>query len=265
MGTMTLVVGIDIGASKIAAGLVSEDGLVLEEFKAPTPKDPNEAVKLIRKKVKSWLGKGVTAVGVGAPEPTNLPLWRNFPIKQRLSKALGVAVAVENDAHAALLGEIWQGAGKGKDPVVMLTLGTGVGGALWKDGQIWHGEDGRGAELGHTIVNRDFDGKCQVGHQGCIEAMVGGWANEQRYGKDIKTLFSDSTFLREWTANLRRGLIKLIAEHQPLITILGGGVSNDAAMFLPKLQDLEVPVVKAELGPKAGIIGAAWLALRREP
>lgn len=267
------VVGIDVGASKIAVGLVDSGGKLLGEQRQPTPADPNQAVELIVKLAKSYLEQSATAVGVGAPGPidfdhgnllkvTNLPGWRNFPLRERLSQALKVPVVLENDANVALLGEIWQGAGKGKDPVIMLTLGTGVGGALWKEGEIWHGETGHGAELGHTVIDPNFDGSCQAGHRGDIEAMVGGVSVKKRYGKDIKTLFSDSTFLREWTANLRRGLIKLIAEHQPLIIILGGGVSNDAAMFLPQLQDLGVPVVKAKLGTNAGIIGAAYLALK---
>jgi len=255
-----MVIGIDIGATKIAGGLVSEDGLVLEEFKFATPQDPNEAVKLITDKVRNWLDKGVQAVGIGAPGPTNLPRWRNFPLKKRLNEVLGLPVALENDSHAALLGELWQGAGKGKDRLMMLTLGSGVGGALWRDGKLWQGSDGHGAELGHTIIDPNFNGSCQAGHRGCLEAMVGGWALKQRYGKDVKTLFSDRIFVSEWTINLKRGLTKLIAEHQPKIVIIGGGVSNDAALFMPKLQDLGAPVVKAELGPKAGMVGAAYLA-----
>lgn len=270
---MDIAIGIDIGATKIAAGLVDEEGRILEHVERPTPQDPDEALEVARLMVERFLKRGAQLVGVGAPgqmdflkgvilDSPNLPQWNNYPLKEKLEEKLNTDIALDNDANAALLGELWQGAARGKKSALMLTLGTGVGGALWQEGKLWRGEDGTGAELGHTIIDQNYPDRCQQGHQGCLESMIGGGVNEKKYGKGLKELFEDADFLTQWRNDLERGITGLVKQYHPEVVVLGGGVIRDQAKFLPQLQAAGLPVVAATLGPKSGIIGAAWLAWR---
>ncbi len=269
---MEIAIGIDIGATKIAAGLIKESGRMLEHVERPTPEDPDQAVETIRLMVERFLKRGAQVIGVGAPgqmdsakgiilDSPNLPQWKNYPLKEKLETKLNTDIVFDNDASAALAGELWQGAARGKKTVLMLTLGTGVGGALWQGGKLWRGDDGTGAELGHTIIDPNYQDRCHQGHAGCLESMIGGAVNEKKYGKSLKELFSDTNFLTEWRSNLERGVTALVAQYHPEIVVLGGGVIRDQAKFLPQLQAAGLPVVAATAGPRAGIIGAAWLAL----
>ncbi|MBI3260781.1 ROK family protein [Candidatus Berkelbacteria bacterium] len=268
---MDIAIGVDIGASKVAAGLVNEEGRMLEHVERPTPQDPDEAVEVTRLMVERFLKRGAQVIGVGAPgqmdfvngvimDSPNLPQWKNYPLKEKIEEKFNTDIELDNDANAALLGELWQGAARGKKSVLMLTLGTGVGGALWQDGKLKRGEAGTGAELGHTIIDQSYPDHCQQGHQGCLESMIGGGVNEKKYGKGLKELFGDTNFLTQWRNNLERGITALVAQYHPEIVVLGGGVSRDHEQFLPQLQAAGLPVVAATLGPKAGIIGAAYLA-----
>lgn len=272
---MDIAIGIDIGASKIAAGLVDEQGRMLEQTERPTPQDPDGAVEVARLMVERFLKRGAQLVGVGAPgqmdftkgvivDSPNLPQWKNYPLKEKLEKKFTTDIALDNDANAALLGELWQGAARGKKTVLMLTLGTGIGGALWQDGKLERGEAGTGAELGHTVIDPSYPNHCRQGHQGCLESMIGGGVNEKKYGKGLKELFEDTNFLTQWSSNLERGAAALVAQYHPEIVVLGGGVIRDQAKFLPQLQAAGLPVVAATLGPKAGMIGAAWLAFQKK-
>ncbi|MFY9484314.1 MAG: ROK family protein [Patescibacteria group bacterium] len=267
-----IAIGVDIGATKIAAGLVQESGRMLEQAERPTPKDPDQAVETIRLMVERFLKRGAQVIGVGAPgqmdsakgiilDSPNLPQWKNYPLKEKLETKLNTDIVLDNDASAALAGELWQGAARGKKTVLMLTLGTGVGGALWQGGKLWRGDDGTGAELGHTVIDPTYPDRCEQAHQGCLESMIGGAVNEKKYGKGLKDLFEDNNFLTEWRNNLEKGIKALVARFDPEIVVLGGGVIRDQAKFLPQLQAAGLPVVAATAGPRAGIIGAAHLAL----
>ncbi|MBI3495361.1 ROK family protein [Candidatus Berkelbacteria bacterium] len=269
---MDITIGIDIGASKIAAGLVDGQGRILQEVERKTAQDPDGAVEEIRRMVERFLKRGAQAVGVGAPgridvmqgiiiESPNLPRWQHYPLKEKLEEKLNADIVLDNDANTALLGEVWQGAARGKRSALMLTLGTGVGGALWKDGKLWRGEGGTGAELGHIIIDPVYLDSCQQGHRGCLESMIGGAAHVKKYGKNLKELFADRAFVTQWAMALQKGVETLVAKFHPDIVILGGGVIRDHDKFLPQLQAVGLPVVAATLGPKSGIIGAAYLAL----
>lgn len=272
---MDIAIGVDIGATKIAAGLVDEKGRMLEQAERPTPQDPDGAVEAMRLMVERFLKRGAQLVGVGAPGQMdfangvivgspNLPQWNNYPLKEKLEEKLTTDVVLDNDANAALLGELWQGVARGKKTVLMLTLGTGVGGALWQDGKLERGEDGTGAELGHTIIDQSYPDHCEQGHQGCLESMIGGGVNEKKYGKGLKDLFNDTNFLTQWANNLEKGITTLVTQYHPEMVVLGGGVIRDRDKFLPQLQAAGLPVVAATLGPRAGIIGAAWLAFQKK-
>jgi len=282
---MDISVGVDIGATKIAAGLVDNEGRLLEQVERPTPREPDQAVETIRLMVERFLKRGAQLVGVGAPgqldyakgiimDSPNLPQWKNYPLKEKLQEKLNIDIVFDNDANAALAGELWQGAARGKGSVMMLTLGTGVGGALWQNGKMWRGEagppaarlahGGTGAELGHTIIDPAYPDTCQQGHKGCLESMIGGAVNEKKFGKDLKELFADSAFVAQWARALKKGIEVLVEQYHPEVVVLGGGVIRDQEKFLPELKAAGLPVVAATAGPKAGMIGAAWLAFEKK-
>ena len=182
-----ITVGIDVGGTKIAGALVSETGDILKSLKVPTPADNTDdlitAVVEMVKKLSS--GQEVAAVGVAIAGfidadqseviySPNLSL-RNEPLKAKLEARLGIDVFVENDANAAGWAEYRFGAGKDSDHMMMITIGTGVGGAIVAKGELFRGGFGIGAELGHT--NFIQEGRpCGCGQNGCLEQYASGSA-----------------------------------------------------------------------------------------
>ncbi|MEY3484186.1 MAG: hypothetical protein RLZZ218_1021, partial [Actinomycetota bacterium] len=182
-----ITVGIDVGGTKIAGALVSETGNILKSLKVPTPADNTDdlitAVVEMVKELSS--GQEVAAVGVAIAGfidadqseviySPNLSL-RNEPLKAKLEARLGIDVFVENDANAAGWAEYRFGAGRGSDHMMMITIGTGVGGAIVAKGELFRGGFGIGAELGHT--NFIQEGRaCGCGQNGCLEQYASGSA-----------------------------------------------------------------------------------------
>lgn len=181
-------IGIDIGGTKIAAGVVDDGGAVLARRVIPTESDEPNAIVAATLKVARELraaAPAAGAVGVGAaglvdPEAgvilgaPNLA-YRNLPVRAMLEDRLGLRVVVDNDANVAAWGEALYGAGKGAGDQVMVTVGTGIGGGLVLGGQLYRGAHGVGAELGHMVV--DPDGPvCGCGNRGCWEAVASGTA-----------------------------------------------------------------------------------------
>jgi glucokinase len=182
-----ITVGIDVGGTKIAGALVSETGEILSSLKVPTPADnTDELIQAIVQMVQALsAGQEIKAVGVAIAGfidadqseviySPNLSL-RNEPLKAKLEAKLGVSVYVENDANAAGWAEYRFGAGQGSKHMMMITIGTGVGGAIVANGELFRGGYGIGAELGHT--NFIPDGKiCGCGQKGCLEKYASGTA-----------------------------------------------------------------------------------------
>ncbi len=179
-------VGIDLGGTFIKFGLLDEQRRPGEVFQLPTPQDGLEAlVDQMVEGARQAMERGaagdgdVLAVGIGCPGPLsmsggvvydspNIPFFKNTPLRQMISDRLGLPASLENDANAACLGEYLCGAGKECDDMVLLTLGTGVGGGVVVNGQVLHGAHEIGAELGHTLV--EPGGRlCGCGQKGCLE------------------------------------------------------------------------------------------------
>lgn len=186
-------IGIDIGGTKIAAGLVSEDGALTESKRVVTPAVPAEIEDAVVGLVTAIRELGdVRAVGVAAAGfinhrtgvVTGAPniSWRNEPLRDRLQDRLGLPVDLENDANAAGWAEFRFGAGRGCSDMVMLTMGTGVGGAVITDGVLNRGATGMGAELGHIRYERDGL-LCGCGQRGCIEQYASGRALQRVAGE----------------------------------------------------------------------------------
>ncbi|MEZ5392519.1 MAG: ROK family protein [Bryobacterales bacterium] len=166
---------------------------MLEDFAIPT--DANDGPEIvvermvqgIREVQEGHSGKDLIGIGVGVPglvrldsgviaQAPNLPGWNDFPLKERLEQWLDLPVLVENDANAAALGEVWLGAGHDVDSLILLTLGTGIGGGIVSRGHIVHGADGMAGELGHMTVDPNSPHICGCGNVGCLEAEASGTA-----------------------------------------------------------------------------------------
>ena len=219
--------------------------------------------------------------------------WERVPLAAALAAALPVPVRVDNDAHVAALGEYWLGAGRGFDRLLMITLGTGVGSALLIGGEISRGRSGLGSELGHMTV--DPDGPvCGCGNRGCLEAFVGAGALEALArelagsGRPTRLPAEGDWGIREILAlapehdpvaeevvgrlvyYLAVGLANAVVTLDPEVILLGGGVAEAAEVFLEDLRretarrasGMAYPtplILPAELGNRAGILGAAYL------
>ena len=184
---MGLTIGVDIGGTKIMAGVVAEDGTVLDRVKIPTPKDPEQTAAAIAEAVRTVRGDyPVDAVGLGAAGFVSSDratilfapnvAWHHEPLKARIEALVGdLPVRVENDANAAAWGEAKFGAGAGRPNVVLYTVGTGIGGGIVLGGELFRGHFGIGGELGHYRVVPD--GRlCGCGLHGCLEQYASGSA-----------------------------------------------------------------------------------------
>jgi glucokinase len=182
-----LSIGIDIGGTKILGALVDRDGKILTEQRVPSPaQDPDLMVDTVVKLIEGLTSQAtdvIAAVGVAAAGfidadqshilyAPNLN-WRNEPLKERLQKQVTLPVFIENDANAAGWAEYKFGAGRGSKDMAMLTLGTGVGGAIIADYKLRRGGFGIGGELGHVRVVQDGR-QCGCGRRGCVEQYASG-------------------------------------------------------------------------------------------
>jgi len=188
--TSTLpILGVDIGGTKVASGIVDHHGKILAQTRKPmsahgTPESGMEAVASAIDAMISTSGGGIQSIGVCAPgpldpttgvvlNPPNLPCWRNFPLAERIQQKYDVPVKVDNDANAAALAETLWGAARGYRYVFYATIGTGIGTGIVFDNAIYHGHTGAAGEGGHLSI--DYRGPvCGCGKRGCIEILAAG-------------------------------------------------------------------------------------------
>lgn len=310
-----LAVGIDIGGTKLAAGLVASDGSVLARARDDTPDTGDAIVEACAKLAADLLARAGAAsgeapvIGVGAAGMVDLDgvvryspniAWERYPLRERLVAIAGGRVLVDNDGNVAAWGEFRAGAARDASAsMVMLTLGTGVGGGLVIDGRLMRGAHGFGAEFGHVVV-RDGGALCPCGGSGCLEAYASGTAVGQRArelleagevpgssplhglaapdGKAV-TLAAhagDPTAVRiveEAGYWLGVGITSLVNALDPEIVVVGGGAIQAGELVLrPARETLaarvmgagqrRVPqVIRSGLADDAGFVGAALLAL----
>jgi glucokinase len=211
----TFALGVDIGGTKVAAGLVDPQGTILFQTRVPTPAHGSaaegfgavqsaiEAVFAARPEARSSLtGIGICAPGPLDPvtgvilNPPNVPCWRNFPLAAEVQRVFGFAARVDNDGNAAALAEAIWGAGVGCRNVFYTTLGTGIGTGIVFDQRIYHGRTGSAAEGGHVTI--DYNGpKCGCGKRGCIEALCSGPAIARRAKERLAKLHQAGSPLSE--------------------------------------------------------------------
>ena len=196
-----LVIGVDIGGTKIAAALIDQNGHILHQTRVPmvAAGEASAALAAVRSaidfvackiRVKPGPHGLIRGIGICSPgplnphtgiviNPPNLPCWRNYPLAREISQAYGVPVKVDNDANAAALAEVLWGAGRGCRNVFCATLGTGIGTGIVIEGRIYHGRTGAAGEGGHLSI--DYRGpKCACGKPGCIEILASGPAIAKR-------------------------------------------------------------------------------------
>ncbi|MFD4242125.1 ROK family protein [Streptomyces sp. NPDC058525] len=296
---MSLVAGIDIGGTKTATGLVDSNGTLLRRRTLPTPAaDGPKAVVAAAVRAVRELGGPVAAVGVGSAgvvDPASgrivsatdaLPGWAGTELRRDLEQALGVPVSVDNDVHAHALGEAWLGAAAGRRHVLLVAVGTGIGGSLLIDGRVHHGARYVAGHAGHVPVPSAAGIPCTCGATGHAEAVGSGPALLAAYTKSASEPVSSLAEVAARAAGgedaarrvLARGagalgeaLGGIVNMTDPELVLVGGGVSNCgpewweplqeafAAELLPPLKGVELR--PGSLGGDAAVLGAARLAL----
>jgi glucokinase len=195
---MSWVIGIDLGGTKTALGLISPENAVVATRRMPTleHEGPQSIVERIAEQVTDLAkelpsDQRIAAVGIGCPGPVdhrsgrlltlvNLPGLSNTPLRQLLADRLGVPVRLDHDAKVAALGDFYYGAGQGRTHMVYIVIGTGVGAALITDGQLYYGESNTAGEAGHITVDR-YGERCTCGSRGCLETFISGPWLARRY------------------------------------------------------------------------------------
>jgi glucokinase len=311
-------IGIDLGGTNLKGALVDGSGCVLHERRTATeaeqgPEHVMARLLALADDVCAAAGVARTdlaGVGVGAPGPLdleagvvvtmpNLPGWEDFPLRAFAAERLGVPVVLENDANAAAYGECWVGAARDVRTMILLTLGTGIGGGVVLDGRIWHGYRSGGGELGHTIL-REGGRRCGCGARGCLEAYASATAVVARAKEALAAAPASSlhavrakrgavtctdvfaaaaagdataaALVDETGRLLGAGIHSLVNVISPEMVVLAGGMAEAGeALFGPVRETVramafdipgrDVRIEPGALGEGAGVVGAAGCAL----
>jgi glucokinase len=298
-------IGVDLGGTNLRAAAIDRDGVIIEQIEGPTNgirgnQAVLESIASAIKQLREVHGRaGLLGIGVGVPgfihmekglitDSPNLPTMKNYPMRDLLSELVEAPVILENDANAAAFGEKWMGAGKAVDDLVLLTLGTGVGGGVILGGKIWHGFMGMGGEIGHITVNPTGN-PCGCGNVGCLEkhasaTAIRAMADMLFPGEDLDPRqVNDRANEGDEKARMifeRMGealgiAIATLAQifNVPMYA-LSGGVLPAWSHFAPKMIEearrrsfnfrhcgAQNQIVPAKLGGLAGLYGAAYLPI----
>ena len=304
--------GVDVGGTTVKMGLFEENGTIVDKWEITTDTSeegksilPNIAASIAKKTEEHQLAKeDIVGVGVGVPAPVtadgvvngsaNLG-WKYKEVKRELEELSGLKAVIGNDANVAALGEMWKGGGAGEKNMIMVTLGTGVGGGIIIDGKILVGATGAGGEIGHICVNYDETDHCGCGNCGCLEQYASATGivklAKKKLGQEMRATILNKEDVTakdvfdavkagdevadeiavEFGKYLGYGLASLAAVCNPSVFVIGGGVSKAGEVLIPYIQkpyleraffaDKQVKFVLAELGNDAGICGAAKLVM----
>ena len=304
--------GIDIGGTTVKIGLFSINGEVIDKWEIKTRTEnqgenilPDISQAILSKLEEKRIQKSdVNGIGIGVPAPVkaddivkntvNLG-WKYKEVKPEMEALCGLRTEVGNDANVAALGEMWLGAGKGQENMIMVTLGTGVGGGIIVEGKPLVGAHGAGGEIGHICMNYEETEHCGCGNTGCLEQYGSATGivmlAERRLAKDDRdTVLKDEPLsaksifdamkagdalakdvVEEFSRYLGYGLANLAAVTDPSVIVIGGGVSNAGEILLDYVKkyfqqkaffaNKNTEFILATLGNSAGICGAAKLIL----
>ncbi len=311
------VIGVDIGGTAVKIGIFTTEGQLIEKWEIPTRtlEGGSHILPDIAESVKGKMADlsisddQIEGVGFGVPGPVrnesvvnkcvNLG-WGVFDVAKEFKELTGFDTKVENDANVAAFGEMWQGGGKGHKNIVMVTLGTGVGGGIIINGKIVSGENGAGGEIGHLPVTEDEEDTCGCGKKGCLEqySSANGLLRvtkkylaahpeletslksyEKLTAKDIcmEAIEGDAVALERihYSMNmLGRGLAMVACVVDPEVFVIGGGLAKSGAIITETAREAytkycfhsckNIPFELAKLGNDAGIYGAAKLVTKAE-
>ena len=289
---MKYIFGIDIGGTTVKCGLFEKDGGLLDKWEIPTDRTDNGknimtdvATAILSKAAeKGILKTDIAGIGMGIPGPVlsdgtvlgciNLG-WGTVNAKEAMEKLIGVPVYVGNDANVAALGEAVYGGGRGFDSILMVTLGTGVGGGLILNGKIVCGANGAAAEIGHIIVEPDETDVCGCGGHGHLEQYASATGIVLMAKKRL-ALSDEMTALRKYDPLTAKDIfdeakngdaIHVAAVVDPVAFVIGGGVSKAGTILTDAIERhynhnilkalCGKKILLAELGNDAGIYGAA--------
>lgn len=309
----TYCFGIDVGGTSVKCGLFHTDGTLVEKWEIPTRTEnngqnilPDVAETINEKLAEKNIDKAdVEGVGIGIPGPINSRgeaacavnlYWGFTPVAQILGDLTGLKAQAGNDANVAALGEAWKGAAAGAQNIIMITLGTGVGGGIIINGKILAGSHGAGGEIGHALVVRGEEEKCNCGNHGCLEQYASATGIVRVAGRVLAASEDDSTLrelqnitakdvldafkagdavavrIMEYVGDLLGGAIAgFTTVVDPEAIVIGGGVSKAGQPLIDCIEKYyqryafssckETPIVLATLGNDAGIYGAAKMVL----
>lgn len=308
--------GVDLGGTTVKLGLFNPEGDVLEKWEILTRKEENgkhilpDIAKAVKEKMdaRGIAQKAVIGVGIGAPGPVdeqgviykavNLG-WDVMNINETLGELLGIPVKAANDANVAALGEMWCGGGKGCKDMVLVTLGTGVGGGIIVNGKVVTGAKGAGGEIGHIHIVDDEPDECGCGNHGCLEQYASATGVVRLARRKLAASQEESTLravqengnlsakavfdavkkgdkvaceiAEEFGVYLGKGLAAIAAVVNPEVFVLGGGVSKAGEILCGYASknfekyafhgSKNAAFRLATLGNDAGIYGAAKLVL----
>jgi len=310
-----IAIGIDIGGTSIKGAAVDSNGRVYEKFSMPFIKgEPGEiTIRKLAEIVKEYISaqsleKKIVGIGIGSPGTLDIKNgivnyannlgWNELHVADIMHETLPYPIRLTNDANAASLGEAKFGAGKAYETIIMLTLGTGVGGGIIINGKLFEGNEGKGGELGHTVIVADGE-PCTCGRKGCLEAYASATALIRETKKamqtnkrslmwkicpDIDMVGGKVSFeaakngdeaaikvIDNYVKYLGEGILNFCNIFRPNVIVLSGGVANAGPFLFDKVNEYikernygykrtpEVKVVPAELGYDSGKIGAAAL------
>ncbi len=288
---MRYAIGIDIGGTKIAMGVVDELGNVLasQEFKNEVSKDPRDAVKQTSESISCMIDKSriegdFLGIGIGAPGPLNpnegslicppnLPKWWDFNIVEEFRCYFSNPIRMENDASVAALAEKWVGAGKDYEQLIYLTISTGIGAGIIINGRLYTGSTGNAGDVGHMVIDASA-GICSCGQAGCFEWVASGTALARqgtellgspvtpeevlqlaKNGDRQLQLLIDRLFLY-----IGSGCVSLINTFDPQLVIIGGGISQ---IGTPLFKAVNGYVQKYALNPSGRTIQVKPAQLKR--
>ena len=304
--------GIDVGGTTVKCGLFEENGLLIDKWEIPTRTEnggenvlPDIAATVMSKMtVKKIAKEDVIGVGVGIPGPVMRGVvavavnvhWGGKNVEYERGNVLDMKVRAGNDANVAALGEQWKGGGEGMDSVIMVTLGTGVGGGIIVDGKIVEGAHGAGGEIGHIHVEDNITDPCGCGNCGCLEQVASATGivrlakeelaknpvlpsalrDTEVTSKAVFDAYKDgdamaSTIVNRFAKYLGTGIATIAAVTDPEVIVIGGGVSKAGECLTDIVGNYfrarafsacrHTMIVLAKLGNDAGIYGAARLVL----
>lgn len=280
-------IGIDIGGTNLRAARIAADGTILARARLASARDPAVVVDRLHELIAAMDAPEVAAIGIGVPGRVDFATraihsggyvdLSGVPLAEMLEARFGHKVVIDNDCTMALVGEARRGAARGARNVVMLTIGTGIGGAVLDHGQITRGQVAAG-QLGHVVVVPEGR-PCVCGRRGCVETESSGTALGRHIaeaglpaGTTAAQLLADRAgnraadrVLRAWSAPLRMAVDSLVATLDPELVVIGGGLGGEAVQALADTHDasawFDSRIVPAQLGDDAGVIGAGLSAL----